>query len=104
MLPSRDDHSNVLWWSDDELALLAGTSAHGVFFKGHQNTDGFWAVGLHKDRKFAPRSRARADAIAAYYKPWLPPWIVEEAEALVMCLARPHLEVSPPSFCEVEGG
>lgn len=29
MLPSRDDHSNVLWWSDDELALLAGTSAHG---------------------------------------------------------------------------
>ena len=28
MLPSRDDHSYI-WWSDDELALLAGTSAHG---------------------------------------------------------------------------
>ena len=28
MLPSRDGHSYI-WWSDDELALLAGTSAHG---------------------------------------------------------------------------
>ena len=47
---------------------------HKIFRDDRLNDDGLWGAVLYKDRMLKGGSAARADAIAAYYKKWLPPW------------------------------
>ena len=58
----------------DQAYADAGTRGSAVFYKGRENDDGLWGAVLYKDRMLKGGSAARADAIAAYYKKWLPPW------------------------------
>ena len=48
----------------------------GNFFRGPQGplAGGLWGAVLYKDRNIGSNNPARAAAVVAYYKPWLPPW------------------------------
>jgi len=65
----------------DALRLLdkayadAGTAGADVFQESRLRK-GLWAAVLYKDRFLGPTSHARAAAVVAFYKPWLPPWHV----------------------------
>ena len=64
---------------NDALHLLdkayadAGTEGCDVFKPKHLR-NGLWKAVLYKDRMLKGGSAARAAAVVAYYKEWLPPW------------------------------
>ena len=60
-------------YSLDQAYADAGTKGGDVFRKEYQH-NGLWGAVLYKDRNLGPHNPARADAVVAYYKPWLPPW------------------------------
>lgn len=55
----------------DQAYADAGTKGKDVFYKPFLK-NGLWPAVLYKDRK--KTYSARAAAVVAYYKPWLPPW------------------------------
>ena len=57
----------------DKAYADAGTKG-GYVFKKEYLHNGLWAAVLYKDRMLKGRSAARAAAVVAWYKPWLPPW------------------------------
>ena len=57
----------------DQAYADAGTEGRAVFRKEYQH-NGLWGVVLYKDRMLKGWSAARAAAVAAHYKEWLPPW------------------------------
>ena len=57
-----------------EEDLPHGFEYSGPIFKKEYLHNGLWAAVLYKDRMLKGRSAARAAAVVAWYKPWLPPW------------------------------
>ena len=86
-LPSTKDDAAYLL---DEDYFHAGVRGSKLFrpewFGGKY--PGVWAVVLYKDRHLNSRSAARAAAVVAYFKPWLPPWHVS-APAPAASSSRP---------------
>ena len=61
-------------WLLDQAYAVAGTTGNQIFRPSRLNDDGLWEAVLYKDRNIGSNNPARAAAVVAYYKPWLPPW------------------------------
>ena len=74
-LPSTKDDAAYLL---DEDYFHAGVRGAKLFRPEQfgRKYPGVWAVVLYKDRHLKGNSAARAAAVVAYFKPWLPPWRV----------------------------